>query len=111
MEKIITGDRQTGKTRILIEDYVDHLRSGEKVAIIASDQSHAKYIYNEIKELLGDEYNRYKDHINVYIPPKMPPMFSDKKLYIDNIDRIFANACEATIDNCKTIIKENAKWS
>lgn len=105
MEKIIIGGRHTGKTRILIEDYVNQLRSGEDVVIITRDI----HTYTEIKELLGDDYDRYKDHINVYIPPKMPPMLSDKKLYIDNIDRIFANVCEVTIDNCKTIIKENAK--
>lgn len=105
MEKIIIGDRHAGKNRILIEDYVNQLRSGEKVVMITRDI----HIYTEIKELLGDDFDRYKDRINVYIPPKMPPMFSDKKLYIDNIDRIFANVCEVTIDNCKTIIKENAK--
>lgn len=106
MEKIIIGGRHTGKTRILIEDYINQLKSGEDVAIITRDS----HIYADIKELLGDDFDRYKDRINVYIPPKMPPMFSDKKIYIDNIDRIFANnICEVTIDNCKTIIKENAK--
>jgi len=106
MEKIIIGGRHTGKTRTLIEDYVNQLRSGEDAVIITRDI----HVYAEIKELLGDDFDRYKDHINVYIPPKIPPMFSDKKLYIDNIDRIFANnICEVTIDNCKTIIKENAK--
>lgn len=106
MEKIIIGGRRTGKTRILIEDYINQLKSGEDVCIITRDI----HIYAEIKELLGDDFDRYKDHINVYIPPKMPPMFSDKKIYIDNMDRIFANnICEVTIDNCKTIIKENAK--
>lgn len=105
MEKIIIGGRHIGKTRTLIEDYVNQLKSGEDAVIITRDI----HIYAEIKELLGDDFDRYKDRINVYIPPKMPPMFSDKKLYIDNIDRIFANVCEVTIDNCKTIIKENAK--
>ena len=105
MEKIIIGGRHTGKTRILIEDYVNQLKSGEDVVMITRDI----HIYTEIKELLGDDFDRYKDHIKVYIPPKLPPMLQDKKLYIDNIDRIFANVCEVTIDNCKTIIKENAK--
>lgn len=91
------------------KDYINHLKSDEDAVIIATDKLRADYIYAEIKELLGDDYDRYKDRIDVYAPPKISPIFSDKKLYIDNMDRIFANVCEVTINNCKTIIKENAK--
>jgi GAF domain-containing protein len=94
----------TNRLRALIEDILDFTRPDSKKKLNFSQVDMSELI-GEVVQSLRLEYERKGMHVQVEIPPTLPPVMADQKRLTQVFQNMFSNAVKYTYEGGRILVR------